>query len=76
MKRTIRAILTLSSVAAVAVWIRRTYAFLPATSRNERDDFAELYQRNPGHYLDIDDDAVADIIRRAKPALERARQVL
>jgi hypothetical protein len=63
--------LAASSVAALAAWIR--HAYRPRV-KEAADDFSELTKREPTG-IDIDDDTAAEIIRRARPQLERAREI-
>jgi hypothetical protein len=66
----LKAIVAAGSVAALAVWIR--HANRPRL--NNVDDFGDIAQID-GEGVEIDDDAAADIIRRARPELERAREL-
>jgi hypothetical protein len=66
----LKAILAASSVAALAAWIRR--ANRPRL--NDGDGFDDM-GRIEDDSVEIDDDAAADIIRRARPELERAREL-
>ena len=70
MNTILRTVLAVSSVAAIAVWVKHR-------SRPKRaedvDQFADLYD-NGEPTVDVDDDTAAEIIRKARPALERARE--
>jgi hypothetical protein len=67
----LKTILAASSVAALAVWIR--HAQRPRVDAD--DDFPE-FGAVDGDGLEIDDDTAAEIIRRARPELERARELV
>ena len=64
----LRVALTAGSVAALAAWIK--HAYRPRVK--DTDDFVEAVGDTDG--IDIDDDTAAEIIRRARPQLERARE--
>jgi hypothetical protein len=67
----LRVALAASSVAALVAWIK--HAYRPKVK--EADEFSELPNGETGG-IEIDDDAAADIIRRARPQLERAREIV
>ena len=67
----LRVALAASSIAALAAWIK--HAYRPKVK--EADDFSELTNRETAEF-EIDDDTAADIIRRARPQLERAREIV
>ena len=70
MNTMLRTVVAVSSVAAVALWVKHR---LRPKVAEEVDQFGELYD-NGEPAVDIDDDTAADIIRKARPALERARE--
>jgi hypothetical protein len=73
MKTRLTAIIAAAGIAAVGAWYK---------SRSRRrstpvvdDEFADLeLGREHPRRIEIDDDTAAEIIRRAKPALEIARE--
>ena len=67
----LRVALAPSSIAALAAWIR--HAYRPRVT--EADGFGELTAVDADG-IEIDDDTAADIIRRARPELERAREIV
>jgi hypothetical protein len=71
----VKTVLTASSVAALVVWLKHAYTGVrTAKPSQEYDDFSQ--PMHAAHdILTIDDDSAAEIIRRARPALERAREV-
>lgn len=76
MTRRLKLLLALTSVTAVTFMTKATGRWRrPAPVAGPHiDEFADLYAPVDDG-LTIDDDAAAEIIRRARPALERARDV-
>ena len=70
-----KSVLAASSVAALVVWFKHAYAGARTARKSEEsDEFGQPAYTAHGA-PDIDDDIAAEIIRRARPALERARDV-
>lgn len=67
----LRVALAASTAAALVAWIK--HAYRPKVK--EVDEFSELTMREMTG-IEIDDDTAADIIRRARPQLERAREIV
>ncbi len=72
MSRKATALLGVFGAAALGVYIESRRARRASSGMLEPQ--SSLSIRNAGH-VDIDDDEAADIIRRARPALERAREL-
>jgi len=72
----VTAIIAAAGLAAVGAWFRKKSR--RKALANLEDEFGpEFAVEHPARPpVDIDDDQAADIIRRAKPALERARDVM
>jgi hypothetical protein len=58
------AIMAISSVGVLTIWMKARHSRHPRLARLE-----------PRSFGDADDDAMAEFIKRARPALERARSL-
>lgn len=65
MRASVKALVGILSMAAVGVWI---------AARRQKD--LPIAGHGGGFVPEMDDDAAAEIIRRARPSLERAYQLL
>lgn len=80
MSRRVTAIFGVLGVAAFSVWLKKKRARLTQSDTSQVDilDAVALPAATGGQGLmrvDIDDDEAAEIIKRAKPALERAAEL-
>jgi hypothetical protein len=67
MTRKLKGAVAVTTIALVAAWVKRKWMRRPIET-SEGESFNEYdYRQEPGN-----DDDLADIIQRARPALERA----
>ena len=71
MSRKLTALLGIVSVAALGIYLKLRGSHRTSSSILKTNDSTSAGAQR----IDVDDDAAAEIIKRAKPALERARRL-